>query len=75
MLRTKKVLWILMLLLYSAISYAQKSSVQGKVLSSDGSTLPGVNIILKGKGIGSISDANGRFTIAASQGDVLTFSF
>jgi TonB-dependent starch-binding outer membrane protein SusC len=50
--------------------------VQGKV--TDASTqlpLPGVNIIVKGTTNGTTSDADGNFTLRASENDVLVFSF
>ena len=52
-------------------------TVSGKVTSGeDQSPLPGVNILLKGTTSGTISDADGNFTVNAnSASDVLVFSF
>lgn len=43
----------------------------------DNSPIPGVNIVLKGTEIGTITDADGRFRfpVALKEGDVLVFSF
>lgn len=68
-------LLIQFLLLYGAFAYAQKTTVQGKIVDSNGLELPGVNIIIKGRSIGSITDASGRFSINAEKGDILTFSY
>lgn len=37
--------------------------------------LPGVNVVLKGTTNGTNTDANGRYTMQATAGDVLVFSF
>ncbi|MFM9839798.1 MAG: SusC/RagA family TonB-linked outer membrane protein [Cyclobacteriaceae bacterium] len=52
-------------------------TVSGKITSGeDQSTLPGVNILVKGTTNGTISDADGNFSINAnSANDVLVFSF
>ncbi len=57
-------------------AYAQRS-VSGRVLSSeDQSPLPGVNILVKGTTTGTITDADGKFSIgSSSDSDVLVFSF
>jgi len=63
------------LLLSSFVAWSQKT-VTGKVTSADdGSGLPGVNIVVKGSGTGTATDADGNFSIAASDGAVLVFSF
>ncbi len=64
--------WIL--LIYPA--YAQ-TTVSGRVTSGeDAEPLPGVNILVKGTSDGTISDADGNFSIAVpSSESVLVFSF
>lgn len=57
--------------------WAQERSVSGKVTATeDGSNLPGVNVVLKGTTTGTVTDAEGRYTVAVS-GDnpTLVFSF
>jgi TonB-dependent starch-binding outer membrane protein SusC len=58
-------------------SWAQTRTVTGKVSSlEDGTTLPGVNVLLKGTSTGAISDGNGSYSIQVpDQGGVLVFSF
>ena len=67
----KKPLLILMLLIGS-ISYGQ--SVKGVVTDADGS-LPGVSVTIQGTTSGAQTDFDGNYTIKASQGDVLVFSY
>jgi TonB-dependent starch-binding outer membrane protein SusC len=55
---------------------AQQRSVSGKVTdASDGTGLPGVSVLVKGTSNGTATDADGTFTINATNEDVLTFSF
>ncbi len=74
----KKVLfgsWFLSLLFCLPL-LAQDAAVTGRVTSSDdGSTLPGVSVVVKGTSRGTTTDANGAYRIAAGSGATLTFSF
>lgn len=64
------------LLLLSSIAWAQNRTITGKVTSSDdGSGIPGANVIVKGTNIGAITDADGNFSVSASDNSVLVFSF
>ena len=67
---------LLSFLLLSAASWAQVRKVSGTVISDlDGKPLAGVSIIVKKSGAGTQSNAEGQFTIDASNGDVITFSY
>jgi iron complex outermembrane receptor protein len=58
------------------VGFAQERSVSGKVKSSDdGSGIPGVNILEKGTTNGTVSDADGNFTISVGNTATLVFSF
>ena len=52
-------------------------TIQGQVLenSEPPYPLPGVNILIKGTSLGTISDGNGYFTIKAKRGDILIFKY
>src|SRR6185503_20089247 len=56
---------------------AQDRVISGKVTSvDDGSTLPGVNVVLKGTTNGAVTDADGNYKISVpSSGGTLSFSF
>jgi TonB-linked SusC/RagA family outer membrane protein len=55
---------------------AQDLTVTGKITSSeDGSALPGVNVVVKGTTTGTVSDANGSFSISAPSTGTLVFTF
>ncbi len=62
--------------LFLATQLSAQSNIKGKVTSSDdGSTLPGVNVVIKGTTTGTTTGADGTYSIAASSDDVLVFSF
>ncbi len=70
---------LLLLLLLSplGISYAQEATtVNGTVTAvSDGTALPGVNIIVKGSSTGTVTNVDGRYSISVpNANDTLLFS-
>lgn len=50
-------------------------TISGKVNSSNGETVPGVNIIVKGTTKGTTTDKNGQFSLEARKSQTLIFSF
>ncbi len=72
----RKILLILLASACSLMAYAQDRTVTGTVTSSeDGSTLPGVNVLVKGTTTGTITDFNGAYSLNTSDDAVLIFSF
>ncbi|HKK63674.1 MAG TPA: SusC/RagA family TonB-linked outer membrane protein [Bacteroidales bacterium] len=69
-------LTIFMFVLSQAVS-AQTRTVTGNVTSADdGSTLPGVSIVVKGTSIGTVSDIDGEYSInVPNDAETLVFSF
>jgi TonB-linked SusC/RagA family outer membrane protein len=60
----------------SNVLLAQDLAVTGKITSSeDGSALPGVNVVVKGTTTGTVSDANGSYSISAPATGTLVFTF
>ena len=53
----------------------QVGTVKGQVVDATGESLIGVNVSIKGTTKGAITDINGNFTIDASTGDKLVFSY
>ena len=54
----------------------QQSEVRGKVTDERGITLPGVSVKIKGTAVGTVTDAQGQFSISASDQDaILVFSY
>lgn len=59
----------------SATLLVAQQTVRGRITDSTSNTgLSGINVTIKGTTRGTITDANGNFTIAASRGDVLQVS-
>jgi TonB-dependent starch-binding outer membrane protein SusC len=72
----KKLLPVFLALLVSLTSWAQNQPVTGKVSSAeDGIPLPGVNVLLKGSSIGTVTDANGMYQLSLPSTGILVFSF
>ena len=67
---------VLLLLSFSTTIYAQTVTFSGHVLSeTQREPLGNVSIKIKGSNIGTITDASGRFSINASLGAELTFTY
>jgi Ca-activated chloride channel homolog len=75
----KKRIWILVLVMGASLGMlsAQERTIIGKVTSADdGSVLPGVNVMLKGTALGSVTDGKGEYhIIVPAKGGTLVFSF
>ena len=62
----KKQFLLSIMLIFAMIggSFAQERTIKGTVTSAeDGSLLPGVNVIVKGTSIGTITDARGHIQL------------
>lgn len=63
-------------LLIAAAAVAQEiRTITGRLTDADGLPMPGVNIVVKGTPIGTVTDAEGRYSIEAPIGSILVFSF
>ncbi|WP_053976241.1 SusC/RagA family TonB-linked outer membrane protein [Mangrovimonas xylaniphaga] len=65
-------------LLFFAVNFtfAQEKTVTGTVTSqANGMPIPGVNVLVEGTTHGTQTDFDGNYTLTASVGDVLTFSY
>ena len=72
----KKTVMLFVLALFTGVLMAQNVTVQGRVTyQADGSPLPGVAVVVAGTTVGTLTDANGAFTIPASMGATLRFTF
>ena len=68
--------WIFTLLLACSMqfSFAQEKNVSGTI-TENGLPLPGVSVIIKGTTKGTQTDMNGKYSIGASKGEALVFSY
>ena len=65
----------LILALVVQLTFAQEKTISGAVTDNSGLPLPGVNIIIKGTSSGTQSDFDGNYTLQASVGQRLVFSY
>ena len=70
-----KKLVLILTLIFSAGLTAQEIKVSGVVTDNTKGPLPGTSVLVKGTTNGTSTDANGKYTIAASVGDILQFTF
>jgi TonB-dependent SusC/RagA subfamily outer membrane receptor len=69
-----KILGFFIFFLISISSFSQQ--ISGVVTSAkDGDPLPGVSIVIKDSSVGTSSDVDGKFSIAAKPGNTLIFSY
>ena len=61
-------------LLMLALPALAQSSLQGKVTDASGAALPGVTVMIKGTSVGTMTGADGTYSMKASKGDVIEFS-
>ncbi|MDO1446036.1 TonB-dependent receptor [Rhodocytophaga aerolata] len=71
------ILLIGLIFLWSLPTFAQNRTITGKVTAQDdGSSLPGVNVLVKGSSSGTITDANGAYSIGVTEDNpTLVFSY
>jgi TonB-linked SusC/RagA family outer membrane protein len=65
---------LVVFLLTAQLSFAQKT-VSGVVSDPDGLPLPGATVLIQGTTTGVTTDFDGNFSINASEGQILEFSF
>lgn len=72
----KKGFWSVFIMTIVSLSvFAQTSKVSGKVTDEKNQALVGVSVVIKGTTKGTVSDAEGNYSIEASGSQTLSFSF
>lgn len=66
---------VLTLLLSCQIAFAQSRQISGKISDTNGEALIGASIAVKGTTTGTVTDADGEFTLSASNEAVLIISY
>ncbi len=74
--------WLFLIIIFcfhatlTAAPFFQERTISGKVTSSENEILPGVSVIIKGTTNGTVTDANGNYTLGVSGAEsILVFSF
>ena len=68
--------FFVLLLLLAATSYslAQTNVIRGKLTDETGETLPGVSVLIRNAGNGTVTDVDGNYQLEAPADAVLDFS-
>ncbi len=74
--KTKKLLLVSAFLFFAIQFGFAQNKISGTVTNaSDGSPIPGVNVLVQGGNSSTSTGVDGRFTIDAAQGNTITFSY
>ncbi|HWD87518.1 MAG TPA: SusC/RagA family TonB-linked outer membrane protein [Mucilaginibacter sp.] len=60
---SKKFMLLCAFLMMSVVAFAQKGSIKGKVVDENNQSMPGVSVSIDGTTLGSVTDANGLYTV------------
>ncbi|MFT4800462.1 MAG: iron complex outermembrane receptor protein [Flavobacteriaceae bacterium] len=71
--KQKNILVLLLALLITTLGFSQQ--VSGLITDENSDPLLGVSVIVKGTSVGAVTDFDGNYSIEASNGDVLVFSY
>lgn len=63
------------MLMLASVALAQERVVTGTVADETGTGMPGVNVLVKGTPTGTVTDAQGAFSISAPSSATLVFTF
>lgn len=66
---------LLMLLFAFGSLHAQRRDISGTIIDDDGDPVIGATIVVQGTTRGTISDISGKYTISASNNEILLFSY
>ncbi|MDG3580869.1 SusC/RagA family TonB-linked outer membrane protein [Galbibacter pacificus] len=70
-----RVIFTLILVCMTYLSYAQEKTINGTITDQDGLPLPGVNIQINGTHTGTQTDFDGKYSINATVGSVLIYTY
>lgn len=73
--KTTKRISLALLMLFSVLSFGQKTTITGIVTEDTGAPLPGVSIYIKGTKNATSTNIDGKYSILAEKGDKLVFSY
>ncbi|MFT4848627.1 MAG: TonB-linked SusC/RagA family outer membrane protein [Sediminicola sp.] len=72
----QKLILFSFLILTAQITFGQEKEIKGTVTSqTDGTPLPGVNVLVEGTTTGALTDFDGNYALSSNVGSVITFSY
>ena len=66
---------MLPVMLLSFSVFAQKHQISGKIVDEEQMPIPGVNVVIKGTTLGTITGGDGSFSMQAAENDVLVITY
>ncbi|NMM49700.1 SusC/RagA family TonB-linked outer membrane protein [Marinigracilibium pacificum] len=76
LLSRKLIVGVFVMLLFSITAYSQETQITGRVTDPDGGGLPGASILVEGTNNGTVSDADGNYSLnVPSDAKNLVFTF
>ena len=73
--KTRRLISVLTVLLMTVSLFAQQKIVNGNVSDEAGNSLIGVSVVKKGSTYGTTTNQTGNYSLSASSGEVLLFSY
>ena len=71
-----RLILLLAIFMMSLSTFAQQRRITGEVKSQTGNTLPGVTVVIKGTTVGTVTNADGEFSLnVPANAEALLFSF
>lgn len=70
-----KKLLVLFLTVFTVTAWAQTVSITGTVVDEQNEPLIGVNVMIKGTSVGTVTDFDGNFILSGEKGQTLVFSY
>lgn len=71
----KRIYMFMVFFLMTVIFYGQVQEIRGTVVDDNSQPVPGVSVSLKGTDQGTVTDFDGQFSIMATLGETLVFSY
>jgi TonB-dependent SusC/RagA subfamily outer membrane receptor len=73
--KNKRYIILLLTLLVSITTFAQKSTYNGVVVDYHGDPIIGASVVQKGTSTGTVTDLEGKFTLSVTPGSTLVISY
>ena len=70
-----KYYFLICFLLLGTLAFSQEQEIRGTVVDDQSQPLPGVSVAIKGTNQGTVTDFDGKYSIDASLGQTLVFTF
>src|SRR5574344_669226 len=59
----------------NTIMQQRAKTISGRIVDSQGTPIIGASVVVKGKSVGAMSDADGNFSLEVQQGSVIVVSY